>query len=1003
LSAIALNKRRSEGRKYFFFEKKKQKTFARCADRRRFTPTSKSFLVLFFKKELLSLQTSQECSMNRLKALHDTAGQAPWLDYVRRDLIESGDLATLIERDGLRGMTSNPSIFEKAIGHSEAYASAIGDMQKEGDHGISALYETLAMADIRAAADVLRTVYDATKHEDGYISLEVSPYLANDTDATIAEALRLWSTVDRPNLMVKVPATPAGIPAIRHLIGQGLNINVTLLFAIEAYEQVVEAYLSGLEDLQKRGGNLVRVASVASFFVSRIDTAVDKALAAKNAPAPALADKVAIANAKLAYVRFKALFAGPRWERLQAAGAHPQRLLWASTSTKKKELRDTLYVEQLIGRHTVNTMPPATMDAFRDHGEVLIDEVEKDLDGAHATINGLRDAGVSLDDITTSLVADGVQQFADAFDGLLGAVARRRRELSDGKEPTFRFEPGSETLASAYAGELERWRHDGLIRKLWHGDAALWTGADEAKWIGWLPIVEQELQSIAELRRFTEEVRSGGFTDVVLLGMGGSSLGPEVLAETFGPELGGRPRFHMLDSTDPAQIKTLADSIALPTSLFIVSSKSGSTLEPNIYCGYFLTLAKQALGAAAARHFVAVTDPGSSLEKHATQEGFLHIFHGVKSIGGRYSVLSKFGLVPAAAIGIDVERLLKTTQLMVRSCAEDVPPAEDPGVKLGVALGVAARSFGRDKVTLIASPGIADVGAWLEQLLAESTGKQGHGLVPVDREPLAAPDHYGNDRFFAYLELAGKADEGQRAAVAALAAAGHPVATMVVKDIWHVGGEFFRWEVATAVAGAVIGINPFDQPDVEASKIKTRALTDAYEQQGSLPAEAPIFQANGISLYADSRNATALGRHNDLDGYLRSHFAQVKQGDYVALLAYIERNDAHSSVLTSMRSTIRDRTKAATCVGFGPRFLHSTGQAYKGGPNSGVFLQVTCDDAADIAVPDHKYSFGIVKAAQARGDLGVLEERGRRALRVHLHDVSTSLGELARAVEQVLN
>jgi transaldolase/glucose-6-phosphate isomerase len=343
---------------------------------------------------------------------------------------------------------------------------------------------------------------------------------------------------------------------------------------------------------------------------------------------------------------------------------------------------------------------------------------------------------------------------------------------------------------------------------------------------------------------------------------------------------------------------------------------------------------------------------------------------------------------------------LKAAQKMARSCAEDVPPAENTGVQLGVALGVAAKSFGRDKVTLIASPGIADVGAWLEQLLAESTGKQGHGLVPVDREPLATPQQYGQDRFFAYLELAGQADPAQRNEVAALAAAGHPVATIIVKDTWHVAGEFFRWEIATAVAGAVIGINPFDQPDVEASKIKTRALTDEYEQHGSLPEETPIFRANGVALYADQRNADALGRHNDLDGYLRSHLGQAKAGDYVALLAYIERNDTNAETLTHMRTVIRDRTKAATCVGFGPRFLHSTGQAYKGGPNSGVFLQITCDDPHDVAVPGHKYSFGVVKAAQARGDLGVLEERGRRALRVHLHDVQAGMQELARAVEQ---
>jgi transaldolase / glucose-6-phosphate isomerase len=944
--------------------------------------------------------------MNRLKALHDTAGQAPWLDYVRRDLIETGELARLIETDGLRGVTSNPSIFEKAIGHEKEEEGSLAITQASGDHGISALYDELSMADIRAGADVLRPVYEKSGHTDGYISLEVSPYLANDTDATVREALRLWETVNRPNLMVKVPATDAGIPAIRTLIGRGLNINVTLLFGIGPYERVAEAYIAGLEDFFKAGGDPSRVASVASFFVSRIDTMVDKKLAALGAGGQGLQGKVAIANAKLAYARYKVLFAGDRWHRLASAGAHPQRLLWASTSTKNPALRDTIYVEQLIGRNTVNTMPPATMDAFRDHGEVIVDAVEQDLEGAHATLNALRDAGISLDEVTHKLVEDGVRQFADAFDALLGAVARQRRTLSEHGTAEFALEPGSATFLDAYNAEMEAWRQDGRIRKLWHADPALWTNSGEEKWAGWMDIVEQELSRYASLRAVADELKHGGFTDIVLLGMGGSSLGPEVLAGMFGADVApsrlGGARFRILDSTDPAQIRTLEAAIALPTTLFIVSSKSGSTLEPNIYMAYFLDRVEKALGKErAASHFIAVTDPGSSLEAEAQKLGFRAIFHGVKSIGGRYSVLSKFGLAPAAAMGIDVERFLKTAQLMVRSCAADAPPAENPGVRLGVALGVAAMQFGRDKVTLIAAPKLSGLGAWLEQLMAESTGKQGFGLVPVDREPLGKPGDYGSDRFFVFLEFAGTPSAGRNGA-AALAAAGHPVATITVPDEWHLGGEFFRWEIATAVAGAVIGINPFDQPDVEASKIKTRALTDAYEKEGSLPAETPIFSANGVALFADKRNAAALGAHNDLDGYLKSHFAQVHAGDYVALLAYIERNDAHTEVLTGLREQIRDRTRAATCVGFGPRFLHSTGQAYKGGPNSGVFLQITCDDPQDLAVPGRKFTFGTVKAAQARGDLEVLQERGRRALRVHLRDVKAGLPELARAVEQAL-
>lgn len=945
--------------------------------------------------------------MNKLKQLK-ACGQSPWLDYLKRSLIENGELRTLIERDGLKGITSNPSIFEKAIGETDEYAEALKQFQARADHSISAIYEHLAIADIRAAADELRPVYEQTHGRDGYISLECSPYLANDTEATVSEAQRLWAAVDRPNLMVKVPATPAGIPAIHQLIGRGLNINITLLFAVSVYEQVVDAYFAGLEDLNRTGGDLSKIGSVASIFVSRIDVATDKRLdkLGDEKLAERLRGKAGIANAKIAYARYKALFSGPRWQHLAEAGAKTQRLLWASTSTKNPAYKDTMYVEALIGRDTVDTIPPKTMDAFRDHGAVTPDAIEQDVSGARALLAELEENGVSLKVITDELVKDGVQQFADAFDKLFGTIAKRRRTLREGERTFMEIAPGSPEMTVAIDAEIEIWRKDGRVRRLWAGDKSLWTGTDEDKWIGWLHIIEQELADLDRLRAFAEQVKQAGFTDVVLLGMGGSSLGPEVLGETFGRQAGS-PHFHMLDSTDPAQIKTIEQAIDLGKTLFIVSSKSGSTLEPNIFMDYFFDRVSAVKGKdKAGEHFVAVTDPGSPLERRATELRFTCVFHGAPSIGGRYSVLSKFGLVPAAAMGVDVRRLLETTRTMQRSCGADVPPSENPGVQLGVAIGVAATRFGRDKVTIIASPGIADFGAWLEQLLAESTGKQGRGLVPLAGEPLTMPERYGSDRFFAYLELDGQVDPLQRQGVEALERAGHPVVRIRVKDVWHIGQEFFRWEIATAVAGSIIGIDPFNQPDVEASKDKTRALTDAYEKSNRLPEDAPVFRENGVALYADPRNAAELGRHNTLAGYLKSHFGRVhaggKGGDYVALLAYIERNAAHTRALTEMRARIRDKTRAATCLGFGPRFQHSTGQAYKGGPNSGVFLQVTCDDPADIGVPGHSYSFGVVKAAQASGDLAVLVERDRRALRVHLKHVDAGLEELSHAIDAAL-
>ena len=945
--------------------------------------------------------------MNSLEQLAE-CGQSVWLDYLKRSLITRGGLHELIERDGLKGVTSNPSIFEKAIGKTEEYVEALAQLQAQGDHGISAIYEHLAIGDIRAAAELLRPIYDRTRGRDGYVSLECSPYLANDTAATVGEALRLWKAVDRPNLMVKVPATPAGIPAIRQLTGRGLNINITLLFAVSVYEQVADAYIAGLEDLKRSGGDVSKVGSVASIFVSRIDVAVDKRLDRLDdrQVADRLHGKAGIANAKLAYARYKALYSGSRWAALAASGAKTQRLLWASTSTKNPAYKDTMYVEALIGRDTVDTFPPATMEAFRAHGQVVCDAIEKDVTLARSMLDELKRQGIVLNELTDQLVKDGVRKFDDAFDELLGTIARRRRTLLEGELARQELRPGSGQMKKAFEAEMDDWRQDGRIRRLWAGDKSLWTGADEDKWLGWLHVVDQELADIDRLRDFATQVKQCEFADLVLMGMGGSSLGPEVLAQAFGAQASW-PRFHMLDSTDPAQIRALEQAVDLGKTLFTVSSKSGSTLEPNIFMAYFVGRVGATLGAEkVGAHFVAVTDPGSSLERDAKKLEFRHVFHGVPSIGGRYSVLSKFGLVPAAAMGVDVKRLLETAQAMERACGPDVPPAENPGVQLGIAIGVAATRFGRDKVTIIASPAIADLGAWLEQLLAESTGKQGRGLIPLTGEPLAAPDRYGADRFFAYLELDGQADRSQRELVDALERAGHPVARISVKDIWHIGQEFFRWEIATAVAGAIIGIDPFNQPDVEASKEKTRALTDAYEKSHRLPTEEPLFRQKGVALYADPRNAGELGRHDTLVGYLKSHFGRVHagapSGDYVALLSYIERNEAHTQTLTALRTRIRDKTRAATCLGFGPRFQHSTGQAYKGGPNSGVFLQITCDDPADLAVPGHSYRFGVVKAAQARGDLEVLVERGRRVLRIHLENLEVGLAELARAVDAAL-
>lgn len=945
----------------------------------------------------------KEFAMNPLKTLQDH-GQSVWLDYVRRDLLRNGGLKRLIEEDGVVGVTSNPAIFEKAIGGSTEYDEAVKRLVAAGDLDAADLFERLAIEDIQTAADVLRPVYDRTGGVDGYISLEVSPYLAMKTDETIAEARRLWTLVDRPNLMVKVPGTAPGVPAIRQLISEGININVTLLFSNDAYKAVAEAYLAGLEARLAAGQPIGTIASVASFFVSRIDTAIEKKIEKRQGEAEAAAlkaldGKVAIANAKLAYVYYQELCESPRWRALKDKGAKPQRLLWASTGTKNPAFSDVLYVEELIGPETVNTMPVATMDAFRDHGKIE-NTLTADLAGARAIFGETERLGLDLDGVTASLVVDGVKLFADAADKLYGAVESKRETVLGARLNGMKMALGD--YQGAVDGAVADWLAGGKDRRLWARDASLWTGTDEAKWLAWLDVVEAQQKDVAALKEFQADIKREGFTDVLLLGMGGSSLGPEVLAETFGKQA-GYPTLHVLDSTDPAQIKSFQDKVDLQRTLFIVSSKSGSTLEPNILKQYFFARAQEAVGAdKAGSRFVAVTDPGSKMEAVAKGDGFRHIFYGNPAIGGRYSVLSHFGTVPGAAMGLDIEAFLADTELMVHACSAGVPSDANPGIKLGCALGVLGNA-GRDKVTVVASSGIADYGAWLEQLIAESTGKIGKGLIPVDSEPLAGPGAYGVDRVFAYLRLDKEADAAQDAAIDALEKAGQPVIRISLSDRRYLGQEFFRWEIATATAGAILGINPFDQPDVEASKIKTRALTDAYEETGSLPVESPFLEDAGIKLFADPANVAALKTATTFDAAIAAHLARMHAGDYCALLAYIPRDAGHFVTLTGLRTKIRDNRKVATCVGFGPRFLHSTGQAYKGGPNSGVFLQITCDDANDLAVPGQTYSFGTVKAAQARGDFGVLAERDRRALRVHLGaDVDAGLQRLGVAIERAL-
>ncbi|HLX86041.1 MAG TPA: bifunctional transaldolase/phosoglucose isomerase [Terriglobales bacterium] len=940
-----------------------------------------------------------------------TFGQSIWLDYIRRDLLKGGELQRLITEDGLRGMTSNPAIFEKAIAGSTQYQDFLDSLASRSELDAKGRYELLAIRDIQDAADLLAPVYKSTKKRDGYVSLEVSPYLAHDTQGSIDEARRLWKTVARENVMIKIPGTPEGIPAIRTLLSEGINVNVTLLFAQSVYEEVAATFVDGAERFAANGGDVSRLASVASFFISRIDSLVDSLASEKlktetdanrKARLQGILGKVAIANGKLTYEAYQRIFSTSRWKALAAKGAQTQRVLWASTGTKNPNYSDVLYIEELIGLDTVNTVPPATLDAFRDHGKPRASLTEN-VDAAHKTMSDLAAAGIVMKEVTDKLTTDGVKLFADAFDTLLAAVEKNSKRASN---PKVNLQTASlpAEIDAAVKKNLNDWRAGGKVRRLWQHDATLWTNEDESAWLGWLGIVDEQLATAAQLEAFAAEIKKEGFSDILLMGMGGSSLCPEVLALTFG-QIPGFPRLHILDSTDPAQIRDTEKKIDLAKTLFIVSSKSGSTLEPNIYKQYFFERVQQTVGAdKAGGRFIAITDPGSKMQQVAERDRFRHIFYGLPSIGGRYSALSNFGIVPGAAMGLDTTKFLQRTKEMVEACKPASAVEQNPGAMLGLIMGTAAKA-GQDKITLITSPGISDLGAWLEQLIAESTGKLGKGIIPIDREALGAPEVYGKDRIFAYIRLESGPDATQDSKVAALEKAGHSVVRIAVPDIYSLGQEFFRWEIATAVAGSILGINAFNQPDVEASKIVTKKLTSEYEAKGSLPAETPILDEGGIKLFTDDKNAAALGQaaggDKSLRNYLRAHLARIGVGDYFAVLGYVEMNAEHEALLQSIRMSVRDRKHVATCLGFGPRFLHSTGQDYKGGPNSGVFLQITCDDAQDLQVPGQKYTFGVVKAAQARGDFQVLAERNRRALRVHLgSDVNAGLKKLAEIVQQ---
>lgn len=896
----------------------------------------------------------------KLKALTE-AGVSVWLDQLGRSLVQGGELERMVHQESLRGVTSNPAIFEKSILGTSDYDEAIAAMARESKSA-QEIYDTLAVADVQAACDVLAIVHEQTGGRDGFVSLEVAPDLARDPERTLHSARAYWKAVDRPNVMIKIPGTPEGVHAIEQAIYEGINVNVTLLFAVDAYEQIARAYIRGLERRHAEGKSL-DVSSVASFFVSRVDTLVDKQLdKLGGAQAAALKGTAALANARAAYARFQQLFSGEAWETLARAGAAYQRPLWASTGVKNPAYPDTLYVDQLIAPHTVNTMPLATLNAVADHGTVPGATATLD---AKPALDALAAAGIDMDAVTAQLLDEGIKLFEDAMASLLDGIDKTRAAVVTGRPPAIdaSLPPDFE---QAEASRVKLAVSEQVARRVWKRDPALWGGPgvpEIENRLGWLNVTETMLEHLPELEALRDELLAEGYTDAVLLGMGGSSLGPEVIRRTFG-DVPGALRLQVLDSTHPDAIAAVEASLDLTKTVFIVSSKSGGTIETTSHYAYFKARAKP-------EQFIVVTDPGSPLAARADADGVRRTFLNPSDIGGRYSVLSYFGLVPAALAGVPVAELLRSAQEGEQTCSHLNASADNAGLWLGATIGELALR-GRDKLTFIVSEPIDSFGLWVEQLVAESTGKQGKGILPVADEPLGPPEVYGDDRVFVYLRNGAKPDERLDAMVDALTEGGHPTLTLTTSgDGGELGRQFFISEFAVAVSGWALGINPFDQPNVQEAKDNTGKVLES----GSLPTIEP----------AD-------------DAALRALLA-VGPPHYTAILGYLPTAGAHNAgideAVVQLRETIRAATGMATTWGYGPRFQHSTGQEHLGGAPHGRFLQLVNEPRARLEIPGEPYDFTTLIDAASAGNLTTLRAHGLAAERVVLE------GEPAAAIRSL--
>lgn len=941
-------------------------------------------------------------------ALHELLehGQSYWLDNLSRRMIRDGELERRVGHEGLRGVTSNPAIFHAAISGGDEYDEQIEELARSG-RSLMATYEELACSDLQDACDILRPVYDESAGRDGYVSLEVSPHLIHDTEGSLQEARRLWERVERPNLYIKIPGTPAGVPAIEQLIYEGISVNVTLLFSVPGYEDVARAYIGGLRRRLDEGETVDRVTSVASFFLSRIDVLVDELLghrigimdgagASSGPRAEEFLGQAAIASAKLAYTSYERLFSGPEWEPLAEAGAGVQRLLWASTSTKNPLYDDVMYVEPLVGPETVNTMPESTITAFADHGTVRPDSIRDGAEQAARTLANIEALGIDLSSVHQRLIDEGAKKFIVPFDALLDGLARKRLDILGDDIASEQYELGE--LAGSVDSTLSAMDAGRFVRRLFAGDTSLWTRSEDTarlirERLGWLDL--SHLRETADAARtLAEALRKDKVGYAVVLGMGGSSLTAAVAARILG-RTPDAPELHVLDDTSPEAITDLESRIELERTVFLVASKSGTTLETLSLYRYFYSRVEQAGVDSPGDRFIALTDAGTLLEIEARQKSFRQTFETPETVGGRFSALTSFGLVPMALLGADLDALCDHAQAMLTSSGPDGSANLSPGVKLGTALACLS-GRGYRHVTLLASEALGAFPLWIEQLIAESTGKDGQGLIPVVSDPALDMSRPKSGRVIVSTELAG--DRSVQARVDSLSAAGCPVIRLVVPSPEAIGGEFIRWQIAAATTGALLGINPFDEPDVRASKEKTGRILETISE-GRLPEESAAASQDGLSAYLRTDTAWSSALSNGTLDVLVSDFVSLARPEnYVGILAYFPPTAERLAALDRLRRSIA-RLGPVTTLAQGPRYLHSTGQLHKGGPDTGVFLMLTADPSARIGVPGAEYGFGELHRAQALGDYEALLEAERPVLRVNLGwYVTEALDRLTAAI-----